>query len=140
METSTLPAPAEDERTFALLAHVLMIVTGFIGPLVIYLVKRESRFVAFHSLQALFWQVAYSVVAMVAGGFWFFTFFTMAQADKTKGPPPMFFAGFFLIWLLIMGAWTLTLVLGIVYGIKASKGEWAAYPVIGRWARRLAGV
>jgi len=31
-------------------------------------------------------------------------------------------------------------VLGIVYGIKASKGEWAAYPVIGRWARRLAGV
>jgi len=141
METSSLPAPAEDERTFALLAHVLMIVSSFIGPLVIYLVKRDSRFVAFHALQALFWQVAYTAITMVAGGFWFFTFFTAVQASKSKGPPPpMFFAGFFLFWIVIMAAWMVTLVLGIVYGIRASKGEWAAYPVVGRWARRLAGV
>jgi hypothetical protein len=140
METSSLPAPAEDERTFALLAHVLMIVSSFIGPMIIYLVKRDSRFVAFHALQALLWQVAYFAVSMVAGGFWFFTFFTMVQAGKSKGPPPMFFAGFFLFWFVMMAAWMVTLVLGVVYGIKASKGEWAAYPIVGRWARRLAGV
>lgn len=140
METSTLPAPAEDERTMALLAHVLMIVTWWIGPLIIYLLKRDSRFVSFHALQALFWQVAQFLLTMVVGGIWFVSFFAMAGAGKSQGPPAAFIAGFLLFWLVMMGAWVLTLVLGIVYGIKASKGEWAAYPVIGGWARRLAGV
>jgi hypothetical protein len=29
--------------------------------------------------------------------------------------------------------------LAILYGIKAGRGEWAAYPIVGRWAMRLAG-
>ena len=29
------------------------------------------------------------------------------------------------------------LVMAIMYGIKAGKGEWAAYPVVGGWARRV---
>jgi len=141
METSTLPAPAEDERTFALLAHVLMIATWWIGPLVIYLVKRDSRFVSFHALQALFWQVFYSVLMMGGGILWFVSMFTMAgPGQKGQGPPAAFLLSFFAFWLAMMVGWTLTLVLGIVYGIKASKGEWAAYPVIGGWARRLAGI
>jgi hypothetical protein len=32
------------------------------------------------------------------------------------------------------------LFLGIFYGIKAGRGEWAEYPLIGRFARRIAGV
>jgi uncharacterized Tic20 family protein len=51
-----LPSPSHDERTTAMLARLLMIFTWFIGPLILYLVKRESRFVAFHSLQALIFQ------------------------------------------------------------------------------------
>lgn len=47
-----------DERTMAMLAHVLSIFAGFVAPLVIYFVKRrESRFVAFHALQAIFWHL-----------------------------------------------------------------------------------
>ena len=38
-----------------------------------------------------------------------------------------------------VGNWVLTLLFAIVDGIKAMRGERAAYPVIGRWARRLAG-
>jgi len=140
MDTQTLPPPAEDERTMALLAHVLMIVTSFVGPLVIYLVKRESRFVSFHALQALFWQLAYFLVMMVGMGLWFVFILTMAAGGKSQGPPVGFILSFFAFWLLIMGFWVLTLVLGIVYGIKASKGEWAAYPIVGGWARRVAGV
>ena len=140
MDTQALPEPTQDERNMALLAHVLMNVTGFIGPLVIYLVKRESRFVSFHALQAVFWQLAYFLVMMVGMALWFFFIFSLAAGGKSQGPPAAFILSFFAFWLLMMGAWVLTLVLGIVYGIKASKGEWAAYPVIGGWARRLAGV
>jgi uncharacterized membrane protein len=42
-----------------------------------------------------------------------------------------------IFWLLAMGGWLLVLILAIVYGIKAGRGEWAGYPVIGRLARRL---
>jgi len=37
-----LETPTEDERTMAMLAHLLMAFTGFIGPLVIFL--REAEF------------------------------------------------------------------------------------------------
>jgi len=37
----------------ALLVHVLAIFSGFLAPLIFYLVKKDSRFVAFHSLQVL---------------------------------------------------------------------------------------
>jgi len=140
MVTQALPEPTQDERNMALLAHVLMIVTWFIGPLVIYLVKRESRFVSFHALQAVFWQLAYFLVMMVGMGLMFFVMFTTTGPGKPQEPPAAFFLSFFGLWLLIMGFGMVTLVLGIVYGIKASKGEWAAYPVIGGWARRLAGI
>ena len=39
----------------------------------------------------------------------------------------------------MMCGWVVNLVLGIVFGIKANRGEWAAYPVIGRWAHRITG-
>jgi len=45
--------PTQDEKTFALLAHVLGIFSGFIAPLVFFLVKRDSKFVSFHALQSL---------------------------------------------------------------------------------------
>ena len=41
----------QDERTMAMLAHLLGIVTGFLGPLVIWLIKKDqSKFVAYHAL------------------------------------------------------------------------------------------
>src|SRR5258708_20152100 len=60
-----LEAPAEDERTMAMLAHLLMAFTGFIGPLVIFCVKQNSRFVRFHSLQALIWHAIYLGLSFV---------------------------------------------------------------------------
>src|SRR6266480_6597835 len=29
--------------------------------------------------------------------------------------------------------WIADVILGVVYGIKANRGEWAGYPIIGRW-------
>jgi len=54
-----------EERTWAMLAHLsallgyIVVLGQYIAPLVIYLVYRErSRFVAFHALQALYFQLA----------------------------------------------------------------------------------
>jgi uncharacterized membrane protein len=133
---------SQDDRTMALLAHVLQVVTWFIGPLVIFLLKRQSRFAAFHALQALLWQVLIMVVGM--GGM--IAFFVLMFTSMPMGgspplhppaaPPPVFFL-FPLFWAGWMLIWVLTLVLALVYGIKASKGEWAEYPVLGAVARRL---
>ena len=49
----SVPAPTQDEKTMAMLAHILQIFTWWIGPLVIFLVKQDSKFVRFHALQAL---------------------------------------------------------------------------------------
>jgi len=141
MDPTNLTPPTQDERLLALLAHILQIVSWFIGPLVIFLVKRDSLFVRFHALQALLWQAVLVVgwgIGMV--GFMVAIFVTIATQPQNPHPnasPTAFFLGAFGFWLLMMGAMVLNLVLGIVYGIKANNGEWARYPLLGRLAWRF---
>ena len=122
----------------ATLAHVLQLVGWFIAPLIIFFIKRESRFVSFHALQAIFLQLVYMLVWMGFMVVWFaFIFGTAFGGGRHGPPPPIFFVVIPLVWLFAMAIWLGLLVTAIVYGIKAGKGEWAAYPVIGRWARRV---
>ena len=128
-----LYAPTSDEKTFALLAHVLGIFLGFMAPLVIFLIKRESKFVSFHALQSLVWHIIYLIV--VFAGLFFFVLSLIAtvgsaHAGRTEAPL-LFFGMFAFIWLFAAGGWLVNLLLGVVYGIKASKGEWAQIPLIG---------
>lgn len=59
-------APSKDEKTFAMLAHLLAIFTAFIGPLVIYLVKKdESAFIAKQSKEALNFSISICVASFV---------------------------------------------------------------------------
>ena len=133
-------ATTADERTMATLAHVLQLVGGFIAPLIILLVKRDSRFVSMHALQALLLQALYFVVVMVlmaaimavvlAGA-------TLHQPEQRNSLPPIFVIVFPICWLGMMGWWVFMLVVAIVYGIKAGRGEWAEYPALGRLARKI---
>lgn len=137
-----LPAPTQDERTMAVLAHALQFVGSFIAPLVIFLVKRDSKFTSFHALQALLLQITL-IVCMVGTMVVFFAFFfagIIGQSGRNPGPPPAIFVFFPLIWLVMFGGQITVLVLSIVYSIKAGRGEWAGYPVIGRIARSLLGL
>jgi hypothetical protein len=121
----------------AFLAHLLQVFTGFIAPLVIYCVKQDSRFVKFHALQSLIWQLCF--MAFFFGGMIVFFFSVFATAfgaavgHTQNGPPPMFIFIFPLFWLFWFLGWVANVILGIMYGIKANRGEWAAYPVIGKW-------
>src|ERR1022692_2356392 len=86
----------------AMLAHVLQVVAWWLAPLGIFLVKRESRFVAFHALQALLLQIVYLILCVLFVAAWFIGFFvTVAKASHVPNaaPPMMLFVLFPLIWL-----------------------------------------
>jgi uncharacterized protein len=137
--TSLPPETTQDERTFAVLAHALQMAGWWIAPLVIFLTKRESRFVAFHALQALFLQLSFMVIGVVGAVLWFALIFgSMIKAGHPppNAPPPALLFLLPLVWLVFMGMWVLVLVAVILYSIKAGRGEWAEYPVVGKWARR----
>jgi uncharacterized membrane protein len=144
MTTPTLPTslePTQDERTMATLAHALQIIGSWIAPLVIFLIRRESRFVAFHALQALLLQVLHVIAIVIFMVVWFGLIFSLifhqVGAKPPTAPPLGVFVVFPLFWLFIMGANITILVIAIMYSIKAGRGEWAEYPVLGRWARKM---
>lgn len=141
---ATFTELTQDEKAYAGLAHALMMSTWWIGPLIIYLTKKESRFVRFHAMQALLWQIGFTVFYF--GGFVVLMtvvmFTVVRQPNAAPANPPFPIAIFIfmpIFWLFIMSAMAITLTLGIMYCLKAMRGEWAAYPVIGRWARKIVG-
>jgi len=129
----------QDDRSMALLAHFLQIVCWWMAPLVIFLLRRESPFVRFHALQALLLQIC--LVIFWISGFAVFMvamFITMpTSGTPAHHEPPAVMIVFPIFWLLAMSSWATVLIIAVLYGIKAGRGEWAAYPVIGRMARRL---
>ena len=130
----------------AILAHALQMVGGWIAPLIIFFVKSDSKFVRFHSLQVLLFHIFVLVFWMFVAVLWVVIVFATVMGSVAHGggsnPNQMPFpAGMFLlfpfIWLFAMGMFVTELVLAIVYSIKAGHGEWAQYPVVGRWAKKL---
>jgi len=137
-ELVELEEPTADERTMAMLAHLLMAFTGFIGPVVILCARKDSRFVKFHSLQALVGHTIYMVfifvfVAVCIAGIALFLVQHPLQPHGPGQPPPAFVFLFPLVWLGFMCGWVVNLILGVVYAVKANRGEWATYPIFGKW-------
>jgi len=55
-------SPTRDERNLAMLAHLLGIFTGFVGALVLWLVKKqEDGFVATEATEALNFQITIAI-------------------------------------------------------------------------------
>ena len=71
LSPATLPGgPTAEERTVAMLAHLITFMSSFIGPLVIYLVKKdESAFVGDQAKEVLnfhFSALIYAIVALLS--------------------------------------------------------------------------
>ena len=134
------PVPTQDERTMALLVNVLAIFSSFLAPLIFYLVKKDSRFVSFYSLQVLIWHAVYAAIfvvgMLIAFIFMFSSIIAHPHEAPNQAPPLAFFGVFGLVWLWGMGGFALNLILGIVNAIKASQGEWARFPLIGDFVLR----
>lgn len=132
---AALPEPTADERTMGLLAHLLQVFTGFIGPVVILVLKPNSPFIKFHALQSLIWQLCYT--ALFVGGIivFFFSIFVVAILSGTHHtePPAALILVIPFFWLMIFAGWIANVIFAVVYGVKANRGEWAGYPIIGKW-------
>lgn len=119
----------------AMLAELLQLFSWMIGPLIIFLVKRDSPFVRFHALQAILWQLVMTMFSIV---FFVVVIAVAVAAPKFSGTasvaPVVFMLGFYALFGLFSLA---NLVIAIYFAIKANSGAWASYPVIGRVARSI---
>jgi uncharacterized Tic20 family protein len=130
------PAPLtpSEERSWAMLAHLsilLNLVTGLLGPvgaLIIYLVyKDRSRYVAYHSLQSLIFQL----IAWVGGGI------LTAIAWTITGVLSAILVGLLCIPIsLVISAIPLgAIIYGIIGGIQCNQGQDFRYWLVGDWMR-----
>ena len=109
MGQESLPAiiPTQDEKTMALLSHILALVGWFIAPLIIYLLKKdESPFVAEHAKESLNFQITIGLFYIIS----------------------------FILLIILIGAFLMVivglvnLILIIIATIKASEGKYYKYP------------
>jgi uncharacterized Tic20 family protein len=97
-------SPSSDEKTMAILSHVLTLVVGFIAPLIIYLIKKdESSFIAHHARESLNFQITIFIIIIAL-------IITVI--------------GILLIWIVGI----IALVFVIIATIKASEGKLYKYP------------
>lgn len=98
----------QDERTLAVLAPLLMLFFGFIGPLVIYLVaKPEQAYARHHAAEALNFSITVFIAALVSA----------VLIIVLIGIP-------LLLVVIVAG-----IVFPIIAAIAANRGEWYRYPI-----------
>lgn len=137
---STEPLTPSDERTWAMLAHLsvlLNLVTGFLGiagALVIYLVyKDRSRYVAYQSMQAFLFQLIFwAGSGLLIGAIWAVT---GALSALLIGILLIPFAVILTVILIMFPV--IALVYGVVGGIQCSEGQDFRYLLVGDWALNL---
>lgn len=128
------PLSPSDERMWAMISHFSVwanLISGFlglVGALVIYLLfKDRSRYVAYHSLQALIFQLVWWVGGgILAGATWFLsTVLSAVLIGLLCIPLACIFS------LLPIGS----LIYGLVGGIQTNQGQDFKYWLIGDWLR-----
>jgi uncharacterized protein len=103
-ESQPLTAPTSDERTLAILSHVLTLVVGIFAPLVIYFMKKdESEFVRVHAKESLNFQLTVFIAAIIL---------------------IITIIGIFLVWILAIYA----IVMVIIATIRTSENKYYRYP------------
>ena len=105
-------ATQNDDKTMALLIHILGIFTGFIGPLIIWLVKKDSSaFVNETGKRALNWQFSSMIYAVAC----FVMVFTIILI-------PVAFLGLAAVGIC-------NLIFCILGALKANQGQVYTYPL-----------
>ncbi|MBE0681311.1 MAG: DUF4870 domain-containing protein [Anaerolineales bacterium] len=132
--TPPLPLTPQEERQWAMLAHMgvlVNLVSGFLGPLVplgIYMVyKDRSRYVAYQSLQALIFQLIWWVGGGALTGIaWAIT---GALSAVIIGVVCIPFA------CIISAMPLVALIYGVYGGIQTNQGQDFKYWLVGDWVR-----
>jgi uncharacterized protein len=132
--TTAMPLSQSDERTWAMLAHLSVLVnlfTGIFGPLValvIYLMfSSRSKYVAYHAMQSFLFQLAlwYGLGVMWA----IVGILCAVLVGIVLIPFACILTPFFLLGMAIAPIY------GIIGAIQTSQGQDFKYWLIGDWAR-----
>jgi uncharacterized Tic20 family protein len=103
-EIEQAEAPSKkDECVIAMLAYVLMIFSWSWAPLIIYFAKRDSRFVAFHALQALYWQLIAVFASVLTTVVFFVVTFSVTFAPAAAHNPDKMPMTLLLLFPLLWG-------------------------------------
>ncbi|GIH98556.1 DUF4870 domain-containing protein [Planobispora takensis] len=102
------PRPGSDDTTMAMISHLLGLLTGFIGPLVIYMIKKDqSPYVREQAAEALNFQLTLFIAYFVA----------------------MVLAFVFIGFLLFPVIWIGSLIFMIMAAVATNRGERYRYPM-----------
>lgn len=126
----------QEERLYGLFVHLSMFFGSLIIPFVFWAVNKDrSKFVSFHSLQALFFHIAYTVVLV------FLVIFVAAAGIASglivpgyDGPPRMGalqIIVLLVIAVIVLGFIGASIALSLINAFSAYKGGMKKYPVIG---------
>lgn len=143
-EQLTSPAPAQNDKIMAALAHVsaLLPLMGVIAPIVIWATQKDkSEFVAFQALQAIVYQLLMILAWFVGMGCYmlsfFLTFFLTIPFAGSEGTPessPLFMLGFFIpfiIFGLIFIGGAIFIIYGVTGAIMTFQGKNFRYIILG---------
>jgi len=132
----TQPIPESEARTWAMLAHlsvVLNLFSGFLGgiaAIVIYFIyKDRSRFVAYHAMQSFIFQAITWIGSGVIGGF----FIMIGSIFGIFILPLLCLIPGILIFMLV----PLSVIYGIIGGVQVNNGEDFRYWLVGDWVRDI---
>jgi len=132
-----------DEKLMAMLSHLSVLFGGMILPIILWAVQKDkSKFVRYHSLQAIFFHIAYAgiiIILVVVMVIVFAVFGVGLGAMSSNGHGHSDGGAFPVIMILLMvvfyGGIFLTIFGAIAYevfiAIKAYKGSYIKIPVIG---------
>ena len=113
------PDITQEDKKLAMIANIGGIFVSFIVPLVIFLIKKDqSKFAAYHALQAMVFHVAILIGYLISGALM------------------VVIVGFVLLPMIGI----LSLVFSIIAAIAAYRGEWYEIPVVGQFTRRQLGL
>ena len=138
MDSSQVVEVNNEERLLGMFSHLSIFFGGIILPIIFWAINKDkSKFVTFHSLQALFFHIAYAVIivgfifVMVIGGIGLGLISTGLHSGANGGASVLFVILMVLFYLFLF--LTIFSVIGysIYMAVKAYHGELKKYPVIG---------
>ena len=113
-ESYSVPTP--DDKTMAMLIHLLSLLSGFVGPLILWLVKKDtSLFVDFHGKESINFMITNLIISFVL---LFLTVITLGLGA-----------------LLFVPYIILLYVFEIMACVKAYNGEWYRIPMTFRFIK-----
>ena len=107
-----------DDKTMGMLIHLLALLAGFIGVLILWLVKKDqSKFVDFHGREAMNFMISMFIYAMII------VILGFVIAIPTMG------FGMMIIFPFVMILGIGQLIFEIMACIAANRGDWHRYPL-----------